>query len=313
MRLDHSEGVQGAAHAQNHDAWLDCVRQSNKHVRKGAAAHQGGFAAILMVLAVFGAALALAAGVEILTVIAAKQRAHGEQSEYLNGVINQAQHWYAANMQSIESTATPMSEASLLGQIAPDVRSGLRAQMSDQLGQPCASTTFTQCVAYRVIVVWLPPPSNVDASTFNVQTGVFTPDPEVISAGTYRIYNAMRDQLSAVQTAQQTMDDLAQNLRLWSQAQMLNTQTSSSDNYFRSASCAASDSTHLPCQDTPVDINTTTIPMLLGLDNSAFTAPWGSHIEFSNATASSSPPFSLTLTLTSPWGSSDVLVVEQPQ
>ena len=291
-----------------------------RHVRKpsvpsiGEQRGQRGAALLLVVAMLLGAALVLAGSFCASVVQKTQLNLAREQRIYLDGVIKNAHDWYQRVALTMEVAGDTPTESELLQKIAPDQKYGIRAQVSSRLGLPCASdATFGTCAPYRVIVVWLPPISSTDATSFTASTGSYVIDPVVLAAGTSRVFNTLLYQQGLMVQINERLKVTASRIQNYARAQQNLMGGASFENFLRSSDCSRTVSGHLPCLDTYTTITATTIPTLLGLPDSDFLTPWGDVMLISNLLDSSvsSMPYSLSLKASSPWGQTTTLQVQQ--
>lgn len=275
---------------------------------------QRGAAFLWVVAMLLGATLVLAGSFRAGVAQKVQLNLARDQNAYLDQVIKTAHDWYQRVALSMEVSGDTLTESELLQKIAPNQKYGIRAQLSSRLGLPCASdAAFGTCAPYRVIVVWLPPISATDATSFNASTGSFVPDPVVLSAGTSRIFNTLLYQQGLMVQINERLKVTASRIQNYARAQQNITGLASFENFLRSSDCSRTVSGHLPCLDTYTAITSTTIPTLLGLPDSDFLTPWGDVILISNLLDSSvsAMPYSLSIKASSPWGQTTTLQVQQ--
>ena len=283
------------------------------HTGRGQAHPQQGAAFLWMVALLLGATLILAGSLRSRVAQHLHMNFNRDQSTYLDDVLNNAKLWYQREAPTLELSGNTPSESEILQKIAPDHKYGLRAQVSNQLGLPCAASAFGTCVPYRVIAIWLPPISAADTSSFNPSNGSFTADPAILSAGTGRLFNTMAYQQGLMVQMNETLKLTASRIQNFARAQQNLSGLTSFENFLRVEDCAHPNTMHLPCVDAYTPITSTTIPSMLGLADSDFMTPWGDVIQISNLVNSNNTalPYSLSLQATSPWGQTAVLQVQQ--
>ena len=253
-----------------------------------------GAATLLTISALMGSAVALvlffSASVSHKAVL---DSALSERAE-VDEAMRTARQWYESVAPTLEAAATALSESQFRSTALQNSYPGLRFGFSNQLGLPCAGVLI-ECAPYRVIVAWRPPPSNADATVFNVVTGVFTPDPDVQSA----TYNSRSFQQKEVEKSLRSMQRLGLLLEKWSRLQSQVVSKGYDQNFFRAIDCA-NPGVALMCLDTFVDLASTDIPTKLGLDAQEFRGNFGP-IQVSNQGATTSP-YTVSLRVVSPWG-----------
>jgi hypothetical protein len=284
-------------------------------IPKGNPAHnQSGAAFLLLVTMLLGAMLVLAGSFRAHVVHQARVTFEQDQRRYLDDVLENAHHWYQRDSLSMEVTGQTLTEAELLQQIAPDRRFGVRALVSNRLNTSCPSdAVFGNCVPYRVLVIWLPPISSIDQTTFNQANGAFVPDQSVLAAGTTRIFDTKLYQQGLTVQISELLKSTAGRLQNFARAQQSVIGTSSFENYFRSKDCSRAVAGFFPCIDTYQPITNTSIPGMLGMTESDFKTPWGDVVQISNLLDSNNAtvPYSLSIRASSPWGQTITYQVQQ--
>jgi hypothetical protein len=269
-------------------------------------------------------ALALVAGMALLVIAGMNASITQEyvlnrnqlQQQYLDEVATSAEQWYERVAPTIELTGEAVSEATLLGQIAPTRKFGIRAQIGPRFTKTVSPWT-QPALGYRSILIWIPQ-SGSDTTSVSTTADVPTIDPLVATTKTYRSWSTLGYQQTQLAKLSDLLVKVGSLLQNWGRAQQGTRAGQSFDNFFRQADCAAAAiADHLPCLDTYVDLTTTTVPSYLGMSSTEFASPWGYSVEISNLLDSSTAtmPYALSLRVHSPISTSDYLYahIELPQ
>lgn len=269
---------------------------------------QQGSAVIFLLTIVMGVALLVLTGMSSSLTQEYVLNRDQLQQQYLDEVLSASQAYYERMAPTIELSGEAVSEATLLGQIAPTRKFGIRAQISPRFTKTVSPWTQPS-LGYRTILIWIPQ-TGTDTTAIATTDTDPTIDPVVASAKTYRSWSTLgynQAQLAKLSDLLVRTGTLLQN---WARAQQGTRSELVFNNVFRQSDCSASDSAnHLPCLDTYVDVLTTTVPSYLGVSNAELASPWGYSVEISNLlnSSASAPPYSLSLRVHSPILVSDYL------
>ena len=271
---------------------------------------QRGMVVPFLVMAVAGVVLLFVASMHSTAMYADKLDEDVDRARVVEGAMQQLESWYRSEAGDIESNNLNPTEAQLLSRIA-ERKYGLRAAFSARLGLPCpGGAVLVTCVPFRRIVVWLPPVSDPSTASFNSATGVFTQG----NVTAFKVFETRDIQIANAQRAYDHLDSVALAIQRYAQVRgALLPYGSGRINHLRPVSCLSVQLGELPCVDTYTDIETSGVLALVGLTAAEAVSPMGGRVQFSNLAGSSSaaPPFSASLQVMSPWGTSLVITVVQ--
>lgn len=278
---------------------------------------QQGSALILVVALIAGAMLLVMAGMNASLTQEYVLNRDQLQQQYLDEVAAAAQTWYERVAPTIELTGEAVSEATLLGQIAPTRKFGVRAQISPRLTKVIPPWT-QPALGYRTILIWLP---QSGSDTTALPEGADNPptlDPLVVQTKAYRTWSTFGYQQAQLARLSDLLVRVGASLQSWARAQQGAHYGMGFDNFFRQNDCAApATPDHLPCMNSYQDITTTTVSSYLGLSLAEFVSVGGYSVEISNLQNANATtvPYSLSLRVRSPISMSDYLVsrIELPQ
>ncbi len=279
-------------------------QRSNSRVRA-----QRGSALIMVFSLIAGVALLVMAGMNASITQEYFLTRDQLQKQYLDEVAASAQAWYERMAPTIELTGESVSEATLLGQIAPTRKFGIRAQIGPRFTRTVSPWTQPS-LGYRTILIWIPQ-SGSDTTAVSTTSDTPTLDPLVVQAKAYRTWSTFGYQQTQLAQLSDLLVRVGSSLQSWARAQQGAHYGMSLDNFFRQSDCAApATPDHLPCLDAYQDITTTSVPSYLGLSKAEFASIWGYSVEISNLQNSSTAtvPYSLSLRVHSPISASDYLI-----
>jgi hypothetical protein len=228
-----------------------------------------------------------------------------DRQAQLDRILAATQAWYQANP-GIESNSVTLDGPNLLAKVWPDYRSqisGLNAQMSP----PQFAIINGTNIQYRVIAIWLSPPSAADTTSWTTTTvgGVSTLvpqfDPAVLASGLYRTWSTLNFEMSEVAGVAIQLQQVYQKIQDWAKSQTL--QKSPLTSYLRANDCT-NFSAQLPCVDTYTSILTSAAGPLLSLTSSDVATRWGAQVEFSNLDCSTDVASAVCSTSVSPFTAS---------
>ena len=218
--------------------------------------------------------------------------------------------WYKNNLAAIDSGATP-TEAQIIAGANLTVINGMRVMSSNLLPNGP--------ISYRIFVVWVPDVIP-DLTTFNQATAVLTP-PTPRHRFASSMYVGLPDEANAFNLTQKKLDSLAGALQTYAAAKMLNNSESNLKDYFRPDVCASPQPGTIPCIDSYQNINSAAIQIATGLSAVELRDGWGNDFFGSNLVDSStgvgdyssacpaasqpcasSPPYSMSIRVISPFG-----------
>lgn len=277
---------------------------------------QRGSALIFALTLIAGVALLVIAGMNASITQEYVLNRNQLQQQYLDEVSVSAQQWYERVAPTIELTGEAVSEATILGQIAPTRKFGVRAQISPRFTKTVSPWT-QPALGYRTILIWIPQ-SGADTTAVSTTSDIPTIDPVVATTKTYRSWSTLGYQQTQLAKLSDLLVRIGALLQNWGRAQQGTRAGQSFDNFFRQTDCsAAASADHLPCLDTYADLTTTTVPSYLGVSSAEFASPWGYSVEVSNLLGSSTAtmPYALSLRVHSPISVGDYLYarIELPQ
>lgn len=295
------------------------LRRPMRHVNHGSnprVCAQRGSALIMVFSLIAGVALLVFAGMNASITQEFLLNRNQLQQQYLDEVAVAAQAWYERMAPTIELSGESVAEATLLGQIAPTRKFGIRAQIGPRFTKTVSPWTQPS-LGYRTILIWIPQ-SGGDTTATSPTSDTPTLDPLVVQAKAYRTWSTLGYQQTQLAQLSELLVRVGSSLQSWARAQQGAHYGMSLDNFFRQSDCAAPAAPdHLPCLDTYQDITTTRVPGYLGLSNAEFASVLGYSVEISNLQNSSTTtvPYSLSLRVHSPISKSDYLVsrIELPQ
>lgn len=273
--------------------------------RSSLAKSQQGAAGLLLVILVGAAILFLMNGPLSTELEEQLSRAELIEQQYLDDVAQRLESWYDRNAATVDSSSTyAIAPAALWSQLGIDPKVNLRLGISDR-------QTGAQ-VAYRRFVIWLQR-ATPDTSTFTASTGAFTP-----AAGVpFRVIDGEKMQVLKLDQTLNGMKRFAFLLERRFQAKYeADPLRSLSVNHFRPVSGTCSTTLDdMPCINTylnaPVAAN---FPLLVGVDPATLTTAWGAAFEVSNQEDSrtTTPPYTMAIRSTTPWGSTVLVNAVQP-
>jgi len=284
------------------------VRKIN-HVSNPRVRAQRGSALIMVFSLIAGVALLVMAGMNASITQEYVLNRNQLQQQYLDEVAAAAQAWYERVAPTIELSGEPVSESTLLGQIAPTRKFGIRAQIGPRFTKTVSPWTQPS-LGYRTILIWIPQ-SGGDTTATSTTSETPTLDPLVVQAKAFRTWSTFGYQQTQLAQLSDLLVRVGSGLQGWARAQQGAHYGMSLDNFFRQSDCAApATPDHLPCLDTYQDITTTSVPSYLGLSNAEFSSVWGYSVEISKLQNSSTAtvPYSLSLRVHSPISASDYLI-----
>lgn len=290
--------------------------QQMNHVSNPRVRAQRGSALIMVFGLIAGVALLVMAGMNAYITQDYWLNRNQLQQQYLDDVAVAAQAWYERVAPTIELSGELVNEATLLGQVAPTRKFGIRAQIGPRFTKTVSPWTQPS-LGYRTILIWIPQ-SGGDTTAVSTTSDTPTLDPLVAQAKTYRTWSTFSYQQTQLAQLSDLLVRVGAALQSWARAQQGAQYGMSLDNFFRQSDCLTPPiPTHLPCLDTYQDITTTSVPTYLGLSNAEFTSIWSYAVEISNLQNSSSTemPYSLSLRVRSPISPTDYLTsrIELPK
>lgn len=282
------------------------MRATLRH-RAGRRAQRGSLALVVALL--MGAAMAV-----LLWVVSTLQARLADgtpqaRATYLSGAATALRTWYGQNAARLDADDTPWDGLALLASAGVTRRYGLRVAVSARQGLPCPPAPG-ECLAYRVIALWLPPVSTPDTSAFDAATGAFAP----AAKATWTLVSGQDIERQAVARSRDTMADLQGALQSYFISRQRDDGASTTDtNWFRATPCSNTLAGALPCVDTWTPGAASGLGPLAGIDASRFYDAWGQPIQVSNLQHSSlAPPYAMALKTVTPWGSPLEATVLQP-
>ena len=265
-----------------------------------------GFAMLLLVSFVFGAVLAVILGYSAVMALRAANNTGRGQDAYLKNARIKIHDWYFANAATIDALNPPVLTPGQLFAGANIVKKwGIRAAIS--------ATRVNGNIDYRTIALWID--NGGTASVFDPASGSFTPGSKarfaIVNGYTIETAKSIRslDAMIALSTLLQ---------KRFNDKFLANGGSDFSVNYFRPADpgCNAVDD-EIPCTDAyPWEPATSmNFGAILGLQNDALVNAWGIPIDVCNAAAcganAASPPYSMLIRSTTPWGVTDTVLATQ--
>ena len=264
-----------------------------------------GFASMLLVFAVFISIFFL----WVAPSVTAQWKAHSEiskaESAYVDEIAQRLAIHYRRNAAAIDAApAFGIAPATLWAELGIDPKPSLRLAISNRL-----SGTNVQ---FRRFAVWLKR-AEPDASSMNPTTGVFSPGPGVV----YRVVDGEPIQAALYDETLTRMKGLAVALEKRFRAKFESDPFKSlSVNHFRPAGGTCSVGLDdIPCIDVHTDVLVAAnFATLLSLDSSRLVTAWGQRFTVSNLAdaQSASPPFTMAIRGSLPWGGSVLVNAVQP-
>ncbi len=277
--------------------------------------HQGqrqhGGATLMGVALIAAIALTLSLGWSHRVAQQGQNRQDHDRQQYLNDAHEALLSWYQGQAAVIDARSDALSELELLNAIAPLRRWPLRAASSVRLGLPCQNQGAPSCVAWHVFTVWLPPVDVADTTSFNAQTGVLSPGPQVL----WKTVTGRNVQVRMSNQTLADMDRLGLQLQQYFHTRtLLDRGFDRHRNYFRPEDCNAPQLGDLPCFDVYTPLGAANLGPLLGLEGYVVRNAWGGSVDVSTLkdASASIPPYTLMLQTLTPWGNPLQMTVVQP-
>jgi Tfp pilus assembly protein PilX len=271
---------------------------------------QRGFMLPFVVLAVAGVVLLFVSSMQSSATYSQLASENTDREAVVSAASASLSSWYNAESDTIELASSAEAEAQLLTRVS-DRRFGLRMAMSQQLGLPCSvGATLVSCVPYRRFAVWLPAVSDASTASFDPGTGAFTAGNSIVS----RVVDTRALQMDKAQKAVDRMQAVAGSIQRFAQARSAALPYGSGrTNFLRAQRCVAVEIAELPCVDTYTDLVSSGVAGLVGLSASDVVSEFGGTVMFSNLQDSNStlPPYSASIQVSTPWGTSLKVAVVQ--
>jgi Tfp pilus assembly protein PilX len=264
---------------------------------------QRGFMLPFVVLAVAGVVLLFVSSMQSSATYSQLASENTDREAVVSAASASLSSWYNAESDTIELASSAEAEAQLLTRVS-DRRFGLRMAMSQQLGLPCSvGATLVSCVPYRRFAVWLPAVSDASTASFAAGNSIVS-----------RVVDTRALQMDKAQKAVDRMQAVAGSIQRFAQARSAALPYGSGrTNFLRAQRCVAVEIAELPCVDTYTDLVSSGVAGLVGLSASDVVSEFGGTVMFSNLQDSNStlPPYSASIQVSTPWGTSLKVAVVQ--
>ena len=266
---------------------------------------QRGSAAVLLVLWAFVAVFYFLFSPQIVASAKAFDALAATEEAYLDDIQQRVETWYRQNAAAIDGNPTyAIAPPALWAQVGIVPKPTLQVAISDRLAGAQ--------VWYRRIAIWLRR-TDPDSSAFVAATGAFTPGIGV----SYRVIDGEAIEGALLEETLEGMKAFAGQLerrfRAKFEADPFRTLTV---NHFRALGPACSASLDdIPCIDVHTDVATAAnFGMLLSIDPQTLTSAWGGRYSVSNLQDSrtASPPYTMAIRVSLPWGGSLLVNAIQP-
>lgn len=268
---------------------------------RSGASRQKGFAVLtVVVLIAFGVMTVFVA----LSSRAASSKAgdlDADKRAYLAEIRNGLDLWYRRNASVIDGSDAALDFAQVLSDAGLPARYSVRGQIS---GRMQASG-----IAFRVIGIWIPDESNAPTTLDPPTASLVAPPRHWI------VFNGRGVQVALFNESLSRLKDAASALEKHARAALeVSPDRNVSVNPFRATDCSRVLPSEIPCVDVHTPVAATVIPALIGFDADRLSDAWGQPIRFSNLAQSNvlQPPFTASVSTTTPWGLPMSVVAVQP-
>jgi hypothetical protein len=227
------------------------------------------------------------------------------EDAYLDDIASRLQRYYRANAGTIDGPAGfTLTAAALWAQLGVEPKSSLKLAVSNALTGPN--------VQYHRFAIWLQRTST-DTTSMDAATGILTPGPNVA----FRTVDGQAIETDLYEQTLTRMKGFAGTLEKRFRAKFESDPLKSlSVNHFRPASGTCTTSLDdMPCIDAYTDVLTAAdFNTILSVDPNGLVTAWGQRFTVSNLADSqtTSPPYTMAVRGTLPWGGSVLVNAVQP-